>query len=168
MENDELIGVEEGAESRLYEVSYLLIPSLHEENADKFAEELRGVLTKAGATIPFEEKPKMISLAYPMARSVEHKRSVYTSAYFGWFAFEKAGGVSEINTWLEKNSSVIRFLIINTIKEAYTMREKRREILRPRTPAGGKEDAAPAVLPETPALPVDDAELEKEIEHLLV
>ena len=169
MENDALIDIDEGGnETRLYEVSYLLNPALAEENAEKEASALRNVLIKEGATILYEGKPKTISLAYPISKSIEHKKTVYENAYFGWFAFEKGAGILEVKAHFSKNESVIRFLIINTIKEAYTTPKQRREILRPRAPLPEKEVGSSGVASELPALPIDEAELDKEIENLLV
>jgi ribosomal protein S6 len=161
--------VEKGEnEARLYEVSFLLIPALAEESADKEAEAIRAELIKEGATILYEGKPKAISLAYPISKSIEHKRTVYESAYFGWFAFEKKAGILDLKAILDKNGSVIRFLIINTIKEAYTTPKQRREVLRPRAPLPEKEVAPEITAVEESTTPVDEVELDKEIEHLLV
>jgi ribosomal protein S6 len=169
MENEELIGMEDAPESRLYEVSFLLVPALAEEKAQEEADALRAALIGAGATIAYEGKPQSIALAYPMARSINHKKTVYESAYFGWFAFEKDGGTDDIKVWLEKNDSVIRSLIINTIKEAYITPVRRREAPRAVRPPSEKEEVVTApVAAVDPALPVNEAELDKEIEHLLV
>src|ERR1700757_3184795 len=76
-------------ESKVYEVSYLLVPSVPQEKVVDEAAQLEAILAKGQATILSKEAPSLISLAYEMSKSTgsgTHDR--YTEGYFGWIKFE--------------------------------------------------------------------------------
>lgn len=111
----------EGAkgEARVYETGYLLVPTLSEEDAKARAEDLKAMLAKHAMSVIAEEAPKRIPLAYTIAKAGGGKREKFTSAYFGWVKFEgDQEELKEIGTTLKKDSSVIRFLLIATVREA--------------------------------------------------
>ena len=74
--------------SKVYEISYLLVPSLPEEKVNAEVGVLSSVLQKHSAEILADEAPSLISLAYEMDRNTGgglHQR--FDRGYFGWFKF---------------------------------------------------------------------------------
>lgn len=143
----------------LYEVSYLVVPTKGSDEAEEKANKVKELIAKEGGIISLEGKPKVMSLAYPMAQVVSNKRQVHESAYFGWVKFEILGeALEEIKNTLHADTDIIRFLIVKTKKE---LPQTQRRI--PKKPVvrkeGGKDGEAPKE--------VNEAELDKELEELL-
>lgn len=103
---------------RVYEVSYLLVPSLDDDAALARANAVKAFFTEKGIEIISEEAPRLIDLAYVMERVINHKRAKFTQAYFGWVKFEATpGDVDAVKTFVEAEEAVIRSLIVKTIRE---------------------------------------------------
>ena len=152
-------GVEQ--ESRLYEISYLLVPLLTSEQASQETETIKAFLMSQGAEVLHEGAPKTIKLAYRMDTVLLNKRSVYESAYFCWIKFSIRGsGIAEIKKFFSENTSIIRFLITKTIKETPVARPFRTIPRRAPTPLAPR--------PKTEGGVIDEAQLDKEIEELLI
>src|SRR4051812_9140619 len=93
----------------IYEVSYLLL--------DEGASVKEAVSSCGGEVISFEE-PISIDLAYSMTKVVGTLRRKVTSAYFGWVKFElPAEKIAEVKKTLDGMESVLRYLIIKTVRE---------------------------------------------------
>jgi len=141
---------------QVYELSYLITPTKSLEEAEGKAADLKSHMLSNGGTILNEGKPKIIDLAYPMAKIISNKRYVYENAYFGWVKVEIAKDrASLVKDTLDKDIDVIRFLIIKTKKDVPQL--KRRQI---RKPVVKKEE--PKDVPQ-----VDEEKLNKELEELL-
>src|SRR5258708_36612471 len=72
----------------VYEIGYLLVPSLPAERIPEEAGRMRELVEKYGGTLIAEEDPKLRELSYPMQRMISHKRETFASAYFGWVKFK--------------------------------------------------------------------------------
>ena len=60
----------------------------------------------------------MMTLAYPMLKVVANVRSKFSTAYFGWIKFTMDGEqVVELKSKLDFDPTIIRFLILKTVKE---------------------------------------------------
>lgn len=107
-----------GEKMHVYEVGYLVVPTVQE---DKIAEEvsfIRDLIEKTGGSIISEEFPKLQPLAYTMERSTEAKKSHFDEGYFGWIKFELGvASIADIKNALDKRQSIIRHLIIKTVRE---------------------------------------------------
>ena len=112
--NEEFMAVD----PKIYEVGYLLVPTITEENVPVIYDKLKQLVLSFGGEIVSDEMPKMIPLAYTMLKVVQNVRSKWSNAYFGWIKFsmdpEKVG---EFKKKLNLDSEIIRFLIIKTVKE---------------------------------------------------
>ena len=144
-------------EPRVYEVSFLLNPALREEEASIEMDAIKDAIGKDGGVILFEGSPKVMSLAYTMFKVVANKRHIFESAYFNWFKFtlpqEK---ITDIKNFFEGKETIIRFLIIKTIKEAPA-------VLRRQAP----RRVVPRKVEKEEPREIDEAQLDKEIEELL-
>jgi ribosomal protein S6 len=112
------INKEKGDNVTVYEVSYILLPSLALEQVPAKASSLKGVLTSAGGAVISDEDPILIDLAYPMTKVVGVERHKATSGYFGWVKFElPTEGMEAVKKAFDGDAQIIRYLIIKTVKE---------------------------------------------------
>ncbi len=110
--------IERADKENIYEISYLLLPSLAEGQVPLDASSIKEAITsKGGAVVSFED-PVLIDLAYPMTKVSQVSRQKVTRAYFGWLKFEIAKeGIGEVKKLMDSNEKVLRHLIIKTVRE---------------------------------------------------
>ncbi len=153
----------EEATPRIYEVGFLLVPTLPEADIPREMTSLKDELQKTGAQMIGEEMPKMRVLAYPMrpkkgGKPGEH----FTSAYFGWVKFElSAGRIKGLEETLHNLATVLRFIVVKTVRESTLSvpRASRQEFRREGAPTAPKDAPASVVVSET--------ELDKSLEKLI-
>jgi ribosomal protein S6 len=145
----------------VYEVGYLMIPTIAEENLGGEVTLFKDIFTENGATFISDEYPKLIELAYEMQRSIDNKKQKFSYGYFGWVKFEcTTEQVKEIKDILDKNEKLIRFLMIKTVREN-TMSVKRsynKQDSRRRSSQKTKEEVSP----------INEETIDKEIDALVV
>lgn len=153
----------EFAAPQLYELGFLLLPSIVEDAVGEEANTVRLAIEEAGGTVVGEGFPALRALAYPIRKGNREGGTTYGSAYFGFIRFEmlpeKAASLKKA---LEKNNSLLRFLIMKTVKELLMparTHESRAQVTRP-------VEAAP--VPHQELTASDEAQIEKGIEELLV
>ena len=150
-------------ENRVYELGYLLVSSIPEENVNTVYGDLKEVISSLGGLAISDEMPRMIMLAYPMTKIIANVRHKFSNAYFGWVKFEMSSEkVLELKKKLDLDPNFIRFLIVKTVKEN-TVAAKRfvhRDSIRRKTPSIRKEG-------EESAMPINKEEIDKEIEALI-
>ncbi len=104
--------------STIYEVSYLLLPSLAIEQVPGKASSLKEMLTGLGGTVISDENPVLIDLAYPMVKVVGTERHKANTGYFGWIKFEMATeDVEKVKKALDADNTTLRYLIVKTVRE---------------------------------------------------
>jgi len=148
---------ESNKENQVYELSYLLLPSIPEENLSEVVSKIEKVIEDKGGKKIDGENPFLRELAYEMSKVVGASRYVVKNAYVGWVKFElptledaEQHPVEEIKELVEKMEEVLRFLLVKAEREtkftfASTMK-----------PAESEE------IPEE-VLEVDDSEVEDEL-----
>jgi len=110
--------LEKGDKLTVYEVSYLLLPSLALEQVPAKVASLKKILTSAGGQVISDENPILIDLAYPMVKIIQTTRHKCNMGYFGWIKFEVAKkGLEEIKKNLDLDNEILRYLIIKTVRE---------------------------------------------------
>jgi ribosomal protein S6 len=110
--------LEKGDTLTIYEVSYLLLPSLALEQVPAKVTALKEMLTSVGGEVISDENPILIDLAYPMTKVVGTTRHKCTTGYFGWIKFELTKeGIGEVKKSLDMNNEILRYLIIKTVRE---------------------------------------------------
>jgi len=103
---------------RIYEVGYLLVPTIKEEEILIVYGKLKELIFSFGGELISDEMPKMMNLAYLMLKTSQNIRNKFDSAYFGWMKFNMdPEKVLELKKKLDLDSNIIRFLIIKTVKE---------------------------------------------------
>ncbi len=160
-ENAAGIGAEEAG--RVYELGYLLLPTLSEENAPAVFGNLKELIVSLGGDIISSEMPRMIRLAYVMTKVVDNVRSKFDAAYFGWIKFElEAEALASLKKRLDLDPNLIRFLITKTVRE---------NTLAPKKFAGGGSSRLRAASErkeeKEEAAPINEKEIDEEIDALV-
>ncbi|MDE1967238.1 MAG: 30S ribosomal protein S6 [Patescibacteria group bacterium] len=153
----------------VYEIGYLLIGSIPEEQVPAEADRLRKMVADSSSSILAEEAPHQQALAYTMQRkTVSGSYERYDRAYFGWIKFEaEPSKVEALKKAIEAAPSVLRMLLISTTRENTYLGKRAQAIAASsgarRSPSEGaagdekKETAAPATIEE----------MDKSIEELI-
>lgn len=146
-------------EARIYEVGYLMLPTIPEGELSREITSLKDVLDRERAIIISEEFPKLKPLSYTMQKRSGEGYKKYINGYFGWMKFEASPkSAMLIEQEFKQNKLVLRHLLIKTVREntltAGRPRVDRRE--RKNIPQSHPVSA-----------PVSEAELDKSIEKLI-
>jgi ribosomal protein S6 len=158
--------IEKGDMAVVYEVSYLLLPSLAQEQVPAKADAIQNIVTSAGGAVISGENPVLIDLAYPMVKVISTVRHKVVSGYFGWLKFElSAEGIEKVKKALDANDDVVRYLIIRTVREntLLTGKMKLQKEERVRREEDGASPDAPAEKAE-----VNPEEVDKSIDDLVI
>jgi len=159
-DKDEIL---EDANSRVYELGYLLVPAISEEDMPVVFGNLKELVSSLGGVAISDEIPKMIPLAYAMVKVVANVRNKFNTAYFGWAKFTMdSDKVSKLKKKLDLDPNFIRFLLLKTVKEN-TIAAKRfthGEVVHRRPTKRRNEEIETAV-------PINKEEIDKEIDALV-
>lgn len=106
------------SDARIYEVSYLLTPSVEENGVAAEYGNMKDLIISLGGEVLSDEMPRKIDLAYTFEKVIQNIKHKFDIAYFGWFKFtmdpEK---VLELKKKLDLDTKIIRHLIIKTVRE---------------------------------------------------
>jgi ribosomal protein S6 len=161
-------------EPKVYEISYILVPSLPAEKVKETLASFKSLLAKSSAAILEEEAPALISLAYEMDKSSgggSHQR--FNEGYFGWIKFECSPSfIEEIRKAFELDPGMLRTMAISTVREKTylgkraksdtKMDEKAPKIAMEASPRAEISTAAVASLS-----PADIAQVDKSIDEMV-
>ena len=158
---DEIETVAE-ANGRVYELGYLLAPTIPEENVSGVYGNLKELISSLGGVHIADEMPKTMTLAYAMTKVVANVRSKFSTAYFGWVKFSMdSDKILELKKKLDLDPNMVRFLILKTVKEN-TIAAKRfvgRDATHKRFKAKTEDTEN--------AAPINKEEIDKEIDALV-
>ncbi|HSE57005.1 MAG TPA: 30S ribosomal protein S6, partial [Candidatus Paceibacterota bacterium] len=116
---------------RVYELGYLLIPTLADGEIPEAVEGIKSLLEKNGGAVFSEGTPEFIDLSYQMEHIVGSVRSKYTQAYFGWVKFEAEPHALEgIKKAVDAAKNIIRSILIKTEKDNTVLFKKPKEAPR--------------------------------------
>ena len=160
----EVVGVGgevEEVKNSVYEVGYIIVPTIAEENLGGEVTVFKDMLLEQGAVFISDEHPKMMELAYEMSRSIANKKQKFSYGYFGWVKFECTTSQAKvIKDMLDKNEKLVRYLMIKTVREN-TMSSKR--------PYGKTDGVKRRSTPKAEeAGPINEETIDKEIDALVV
>ena len=164
VETDSGAGVDSSADAqsvRIYEIGYLIVPSVKEEDLEKIVGAVRAEIEKAGGSFIAEGAPSMTRLAYAIALRVGDRTEEHDRGYFGWIKFEARIEVAQaLDAALKGNASILRSIVFRTVREgtrakmkAPTLREVKRTDPIKSTPRRVEE----------PSVAVSEEELDKAI-----
>jgi len=151
-------------DSRVYEVGYLLVPTLSEEEIPTMYGNFKELVLSFSGKIISDDMPRMIPLSYKMSKVLKNVRHKFDSAYFGWVKFfMDADKIADLKRKLDLDQNVIRFLIIKTVKEntIATKRFVNRDMIHKKPFLAKKEGESEEVLP------INEKEIDKEIDAMI-
>ena len=151
------------SDNKVYELGYLLVPTIAEEDVPINYGNIKELVSSFGGEIIADEIPKAINLAYSMGKVISNVRHKFNNAYFGWTKFTmNPEHVLDLKKHLDLDPTFIRFLILKTVKENTIAAKRfvRGEGYR-RAPATKKIMESGAVTP------IDKEEIDKEIDALI-
>lgn len=159
---------ETGEKMQVYEVGYLIVPSVPEEKVTDEVSFIHSQIEKNGGAIIAEEFPKIRELSYSMSQSIESKKHNYDSAYFGWVKFEMPVlGLAKIEEQLKQSKNILRHLTMKTIRENTMFSERIPNIAKkPEDLSPKDEQGAPPVVEEKKVVLEDD--IDKSIDALVI
>jgi ribosomal protein S6 len=123
---------------------------------------LKELAVSFGGEVISDDMPKMINLAYSMQKVTSNVRRKFNTAYFGWIKFTmEASQILELKKRLDLDPTIIRFLILKTVKENTIAAKRfvRGEIYtrKPKSKTPENESVAP----------INKEEIDKEIDALV-
>jgi ribosomal protein S6 len=137
----------EDRELVVYELGYLLLPSIPEDKLGDAVDTIKKIVTKAGGQVLDGEDPFLIELAYDMHKVVGAVKHIAKDAYIGWFKFEsEPKDISSIDTELKNTGEVLRHLLVKAPREtAFTFAKAREAMKKLELPEEGGTVAVPLV-----------------------
>ena len=154
-------------EKAVYEVGFHVVSTLAEGEVGAVADKIRAELKKSDAEIIKDNAPQKIMLAYTIERPVSGGvREKHTSAYFGSIKFETTpGAIPALQEMLRGTREVLRFIVIETVREEATA-QPRRAVFSSDRLEGKTIEKRPGTAEEKGGA-VSDEELDKSIEALV-
>lgn len=115
------------AATQVYELGYLVLPSVTEDNIPTVVSNISSIIEKSGATALDSEDPFLNDLAYSMSKTIGARKYVVDEAYIGWMKFEAQSSMIEgIKLAVDKVEEVLRTLLIKVPRETtFTFAEAR-------------------------------------------
>jgi ribosomal protein S6 len=102
----------------IYEVGYLILPTIGEEGVAPEVSKLKETLASVEAKVIADEYPVLISLQYEMEKRIDTKNVRFNQGFFGWIKFEAEGkDVESIKKQMDLNKAILRYMIISTVRE---------------------------------------------------
>lgn len=161
-DNDE----SEEAEGGVYEISYIIVPSVGDNGLASEVGKIKAIIEKNSKAIISESFPEMKELSYEMVKHVLGKNQKFDTGYFGWVKFESSGDdIGNIKKATEEIHSILRFLIVKTVRENTIVGLRSRITRRPAVEAEPVIISSPHA-PETHS-EMSDEEIDKEIDKTL-
>lgn len=152
--------------ARIYEIGYLITPSVMEDGLEKAVSSIRAEIEKTGGNFIAEGAPSLTKLSYSITTLEDGKKVKNDRAYFGWLKFEvQSSAVDTLEKLLKQNAKILRSIMFQTVREdtrakmkAPTLREVRRTDTIKSTPRRSVE--------ETDQVPVSEEDLEKALKEI--
>ena len=108
----------------IYEVGYLILPSIPEDKLAGVAESIKEIVAKEGGMEIDGEAPFKQPLAYSMSKTIGSSRYVVSEAYLGWIKFDLPAGkagvehpIEVVKKGIEKMEEILRFLIVKASRQ---------------------------------------------------
>jgi ribosomal protein S6 len=159
----------------VYEIGYLIISSVPEEQVSVEVEKVKKIITDAGSSMIADESPHRERLAYTMRRkTVSGSYEKYDEAYFGWIKFELASGkIESVKDAVALVPSVLRMLLISTVEENTYLGKRAADMVvgfslkdTPAKESPAKNIAAP-IIEKKAAAPATIEEMDKSIDEMV-
>ena len=105
---------------KIYEIGFHLIPSLDEDTVVKEFDQVHKFVQSLGEVITMQE-PQLIELAYTIRHKVRGEDGTYPRFVEAFFCSVKCAiqtdAVQSIKDLLQESENVLRFIIVETVRE---------------------------------------------------
>ncbi|MFZ2484897.1 MAG: 30S ribosomal protein S6 [Minisyncoccia bacterium] len=140
-------GEKEG--SSVYEIGYLVLPSIPEDKLGEVVDSIRKVFVDEGGVEIDQEAPFSHPLAYSISKTVGASRYVVSDAYLGWIKFEvESAKITTIKASIDKIGEVLRFLLVKAPRETTFTFAKAKALVEEKIEAEEKEETPTPSLAE--------------------
>lgn len=161
METEDINNASESKKLKVYEIGYLLLPTIPEEHVAAEVVKIKAVVENKEGIFIAEDFPKLRNLAYTMRKVAGAQNLKFDKAYFGWIKFESSQNiVTAIKVELDKNPNILRHMLVSTIRENTMYTQK--PVFRAVAPGVGE---APKTEEKEK---MSEEEIDKTIENLVV
>lgn len=144
---------ESNNEVKVYEIGYLVLPSIPEDKLSGVVDKIKSAVEAAGGKALDGESPFKQELAYSMTKVVGASRYVVSEAYIGWLKFELEGAKApEVKASFDKIEELLRYLLIKAPRESAFTFEKARQAILDKL---NKENEAAQALADEEIAPVE-------------
>lgn len=136
--------MENATELQVYELGYLVLPSIAEDQIPAVEDTIKKAIAAAGGKELASESPEYIDLAYSMTKVVGASRYVVSDAYIGWVKFEaEPSQMPALNEKVSKMDEVLRALLIKAPRETDFTFAKAREAMLQKEAEKAEAESAP-------------------------
>ncbi len=112
-------------DARVYEVAYIFVSTLTDEEATAKAETLKTAIAAQGGSFVSEEAPYMRELAYEMVRVIKNVNTRFNDGYFGWIKFEmEPNKINDFDKKLALDEEIVRFITVKADREVNVYTKK--------------------------------------------
>lgn len=156
------IDIEE-VDARVYEVGYILLPTIPEEGVPAIYGNLKELISTLGGEVISDEMPRTMPLAYTMVKVIQNINHKFDTGYFGWIKFTMdPAKVLDLKKKIELDTNIIRSLILKTVKENTVAAKRfvRSDVVKHRAPTLKKEG-------DEVEAPINKEEIDKEIDAMV-
>ena len=159
---------ETGEKMHVYEVGYLIVPTVTEEKVGEEVATIRASIEQNGGAVISEESPKLRKLSYSIAKVVDSKKHNHDEAYFGWVKFEvPVANLSKIEEGLKKEKNILRYLVMKTIRENTMFTQRIPDVVAEKPDEVSLKTSELATAPEEKKI-VSQDEIDKSIDALVI
>lgn len=165
MNEEEKDIISDDQESRVYELGFLLLPTLEGPGVSDEVAVFRDLIIEKQGMIIAEGEAKERPLAYQMSKTIDNKKTKFNNAYFGWIKFGTTPQMAlEIKKALDANKNILRFLIIKTVRdEAFAERRT-----APKKKLSAKTNTETRGVKKETEQSLSPAELDKTIDAMVI
>lgn len=111
---------DELGDATIYEVGYLVLPSIPEDKLSPVVDSIKEIIAKEGGKEIDGEAPFKHPLAYEMSKTIGASKYVVSEAYLGWIKFElEPSQIANVKASLEKVPEILRFLLVKASRESH-------------------------------------------------
>jgi len=113
-----MVNTDTNENSNVYEVGYLLAPTLPEDEVADTESALHEQITAAGGSIVAHETPEMRELSYEIEIKDESGTQAFDHGQFGWVQFSlNSVDLDDVESAFIKDDEVIRHLLVTVDPE---------------------------------------------------
>ncbi len=120
IKNEPIIDAADQIDPRVYEVSYIFVDTLDDEEAVSKANALKESIAALGGSFIAEETPYLRELAYEMVRVIKNQNNRFNQGYFGWIKTEIAPSkIALVDKTLKLDEDIVRHIVLKADREVH-------------------------------------------------